>query len=68
MAKVADKPYPVLTFANKKRFVRRGALFSLYEIVFPETQLEIMKYVLVKAFSLTFGDAGELRITRSESN
>ena len=28
------------------------------EVVFPETQLEIMKYALAKAFSWTFGDAG----------
>ena len=28
------------------------------EVVFPETQLEIMKYLLVKAFSWTFGSAG----------
>ena len=30
------------------------------EVVFPETQLEIMKYVPAKAFSWTFGDAGSL--------
>lgn len=29
------------------------------EVVFPETQLEIMKYVLSKAFSWTFGSAGD---------
>lgn len=29
------------------------------EVVFPETQLEIMKYVLAKAFSWTFGSAGD---------
>ena len=28
------------------------------EVVFPETQLEILKYVLAKAFSWTFGSAG----------
>ena len=29
------------------------------EVVFPETQLEIMKYLLAKAFSWTFGNAGK---------
>ena len=41
------------------------------EVVFPETQLEIMKYVLAKAFSWTFGDAGnfgslKVKVTRPD--
>ena len=40
------------------------------EVVFPETQLEIMKYVLAKAFSWTFGSAGDfgsLKVNVSDS-
>ena len=41
------------------------------EVVFPETQLEIMKYVLARAFSWTFGNAGsfgliKVKVTDSE--
>ena len=41
------------------------------EVVFPETQLEIMKYVLAKAFSWTFGEAGSfgrlrVKITKAD--
>ena len=38
------------------------------EVVFAETQLEIMKYVIAKAFSSTFGSAGgfgSLKVTDS---
>jgi len=41
------------------------------EVVFPENQLEIMKYVFARAFSWTFGDAGSsgslaVKVTDSE--